>query len=410
MEYFVMILAGDAFLATLLTYMGISDAVIGIITSLSTFAFLFQMFSLLIVDRIKNVKKTVMILNCSSLMFFMLMYIIPFIPISVGAKSAIIILLFVMAYGTNFMVAGIHFKWSNSFVSPYKRGSFSAIKEIISLATGIALTLFAGFVVDSFVAAGQTEKSFIFITCAMLIFNIANFISLCFIKKQSVAMEEENKIKEKVSFKSVIANTVANKNFRNVVIASLLCTIPKSFTFGFLSTFKLKDLLLSIGTIQIINNIGHLARILISKKFGEFSDKHSFAVGLRYAYILEFLSFVAVIFTTKNTWWLIAVTGILNNMSLAGTNANQNNIIYSYVDSKYIVHALAVNNTIKGIAGLLTALIGAKFLSYVQASGNMIFGIHMYGQQAMACISSVIMLIGILFIIFVVEKQKVKKQ
>ena len=97
-------------------------------------------------------------------------------------------------------------------------------------------------------------------------------------------------------------------------------------------------------------------------------------------------------------------------MSLAGTNANQNNIIYSYVDSKYIVHALAVNNTIKGIAGFLTALIGAKFLSYVQASGNMIFGIHIYGQQAMAFISSVIMLIGILFIIFVVEKQKVKKQ
>jgi hypothetical protein len=43
-EYFVALVVSDAFLATLLSYMGFSDSVIGIISSLISVAFLFQLF------------------------------------------------------------------------------------------------------------------------------------------------------------------------------------------------------------------------------------------------------------------------------------------------------------------------------------------------------------------------------
>ena len=42
-EYFVTILAGDAFLAKLLSEMGIKDSTIGVISSFVSAAFLFQM-------------------------------------------------------------------------------------------------------------------------------------------------------------------------------------------------------------------------------------------------------------------------------------------------------------------------------------------------------------------------------
>lgn len=45
-EYFVMLLVADAFLANLLTNMGISDALTGIISSFISFAFLFQLMSI----------------------------------------------------------------------------------------------------------------------------------------------------------------------------------------------------------------------------------------------------------------------------------------------------------------------------------------------------------------------------
>ena len=43
-EYFIALMVADAFLATLLTEMGLSDAVIGVISSLISLAFLFQLF------------------------------------------------------------------------------------------------------------------------------------------------------------------------------------------------------------------------------------------------------------------------------------------------------------------------------------------------------------------------------
>lgn len=51
-EYFVSLLVTDAYLSSLLHHMGISDALIGIISSLISFAFLFQLFALFAVRKI----------------------------------------------------------------------------------------------------------------------------------------------------------------------------------------------------------------------------------------------------------------------------------------------------------------------------------------------------------------------
>ena len=56
-EYFISLLVADAFLANLLSNMGISDALIGIISSFISFAFLFQLFSIFLVRKIRNTKK-----------------------------------------------------------------------------------------------------------------------------------------------------------------------------------------------------------------------------------------------------------------------------------------------------------------------------------------------------------------
>ena len=77
-EYFVSLLVGDAYLATLLRYMGIGDAMIGIISSLISLAFLFQLLSVVAVKHIVNVKRASMIIHFASQLFFMSLFFIPF--------------------------------------------------------------------------------------------------------------------------------------------------------------------------------------------------------------------------------------------------------------------------------------------------------------------------------------------
>ena len=78
-EYFVAILMGDAFLAKLLTDMGFSDAETGIISSLITLAFLFQLVSIFVVRKITNTKLFAIIFHTASQIVFMSLYLLPFL-------------------------------------------------------------------------------------------------------------------------------------------------------------------------------------------------------------------------------------------------------------------------------------------------------------------------------------------
>ena len=79
---------------------------------------------------------------------------------------------------------------------------------------------------------------------------------------------------------------------------------------------------------------------------------------------------------------------------------------YNYVEAEYFVEASAIKNSIGGICGFVSSILAGKLLEYVQSNGNSIFGIHIYGQQLLALISTLIIFSAILFTHFVVKKQK----
>ena len=79
-EYFVSLLVTDAFLVKLLSSIGLSDSLIGIIASFVSVAFLFQLFSVFVVQRITNTKRFVILFHSVSQLFFMGLYLIPFMP------------------------------------------------------------------------------------------------------------------------------------------------------------------------------------------------------------------------------------------------------------------------------------------------------------------------------------------
>lgn len=404
-EYFVTILVADAFLAKLLSNIGISDGTIGIISSIITLAFLFQLLSLFLVSKIKNVKRTVIVSHTLCQLFFAGLYLIPFMPISTEIKTFIVVVCVLFAYIFNYLVASILFKWANSFVDPKKRGVYSATKEMISLFTGIFFTLAVGAIIDKYEALGNIKGGFLFISISILVLTVLNLISLLYIKNEN--MEQE---RVKHSFKDIYANTLGNKNFKNIVTMTVLWDIARYISVGFLGIYKTKELMLSVAAVQVINMIGNVARLILSLPFGRYSDKHSYAKGIELGYIIAAAGFAFNVFATPDTWWCMVIYTVLYNVSLAGSNQNAFNITYSYVKSDYIVHAVAIKNSIGGIFGFCASLVGSKILNYIQGNGNMLFGIPMYGQQFLCLITFVIIVLNVLFIKFVIEKQKVMVQ
>jgi membrane-bound lytic murein transglycosylase B len=113
------------------------------------------------------------------------------------------------------------------------------------------------------------------------------------------------------------------------------------------------------------------------------------------------------IFTTPNMWWLVVLYTILYHVACAGTSQNMMNMVYSYVDSKYFVQASAIKYSISGLCGFGASMLASRILGAVQANGNSLFGLSLYGQQLLSAISLVLVLIAIVFVKLVVEKQKI---
>ena len=118
-------------------------------------------------------------------------------------------------------------------------------------------------------------------------------------------------------------------------------------------------------------------------------------------------AFFVNIFTTPTTWVLVIVYTILYNCSIAGTSENSFNMIYNYVDSKYFSQAMALKNCISGIIGFGASIVGGWILAYVQANGNQIAGVPVYGQQVLSALSFVVVTGAIVFSRTVVAKQSI---
>lgn len=404
-EYFIILLVTDAFLTSLLTYMGISDSVIGIIASLTTLAFTFQLLSLFIIQI--NISTRALVIAGSTIgnLAFTAVFLVPFIPCGREIKAILVTTGILIAYLGRYAVVNICYKWGNSFVSPAKRGSFSAVKEMISLLTGIVFTLFAGYVTDKFESLGNIEGAFIFLSVTILILNICNFISLMMIKN-----EKREETTKRDSFADVIKALLQNKDFINITAMGAIWECAKGFSIGFMGTYKYKELAMSVLFIQIINMVSQLARLLVSKPLGKYTDNTSYAKGLELGIIIASVSFATSIFARPGAGWLLILHTILYNVSLAGTSNNATLITYNYVEENHLIQAMAVKNCIGGLAGFFVSLIAAKLLDFVQTNGNSIFGIQIYGQQLLSAISLILSIVSIIYIRKVINKMKVKIQ
>ena len=128
-EYFIAILVGDAFLAKLLTNIGFSESAVGIISSLVTLAFLFQLVSIFIVRKITNTKLVAILFHTLSQLFFVSLYLVPFMPFATEIKKPLTVVCILFAYFGNYMVSNL-IEWTTSS-SLFFRSNPRATRQII---------------------------------------------------------------------------------------------------------------------------------------------------------------------------------------------------------------------------------------------------------------------------------------
>ena len=393
-DYLAMLLVADAYIAKLLSSIGISDSLVGIISSFVTLAFIIELASIFIARKKVGAKKVVTICCTASMLCFTVLYLIPFIPAGKGIKTALTIICFLLAYGFKYIISSIRFKWTNSFVSPTGRGVFAATNEIVSLALGMIFTAVVGYAVDKFIRFDNLSGAFIFIATAMTVLNIGNIICFLLIKKD----EPEEDRKKAVPMSEIYANTLKKTGFIKILVLTILYNVAIYFSMGFIGIYKTKNLMMSMFSIQLINIIASLARIAVSPAIGRYTDKRTYEKGMMLGLYFAAIAYFVNIFTTSDSWYLIIVFTILQNCSHAGLAANSTNILYAHVDIKYLTYAVALKNCISGIMGFIASIAGGLLLEAIQSKNNCIFGVQIYGQQILSSITFILLIATIIFL------------
>lgn len=405
-EYLGTLLVADAYLAKLLGYLQISDAVIGILSSLISLVFVMQIFAVSFGSKVRNVKRTVIFFAVISQLLFLSLYLLPFGQLKNGALAVTVVTVAIfLGYSAHYLVSNIMVKWANSFVAPEQRGVFSANKEIVSLAMGIVFTLLVGYVFDELEAARGIKSSFGFLAVTYFVVFLLNMICLLFIDNKTDAAPAQ-----KTSYRLILENTLGNRKFQPVILQSVLRNMAVYFTVGFMGIFKTKDLMLSVLAVQLINILGNLMRMLASRPFGRYTDRTSFAKGMERGLLLMAAAFFVNIFTNPSRWYLVIIFTVLYHVAQAGLTQNGINITYSYVPKEYIVEAMSIKNCLSGIAGFVSALVAGGLLECIQDGGNILFGVRVCGQQILSAVSCGIVLLTYLMTRLVIEKQPVMKQ
>lgn len=395
-EYIVTLLVSDAFLAKLLKYFGFSDAMTGVISSLISLAFLMQLFSIPIVRVLKNAKTFVVLTDMASVLLYISAYAVPFLPVSDGVRRALVFVCIGGGAFGRYLSFNVYFGWANSFVEQGKRGRFSAVKETVSLAVGIVMSLGMGVVYDALEGSGRLTSAFLVTALFMLAVSAVNLFLLLKIRKRSREEEE----KQRMPFSEVARLTLRSAPYRRILLLQCLIRFATYLTIGFLGTYKTGELGFSVSQAQLLVTCGLVAQMIASIPLGIFSDRHSCSAGYVLGSGLALAGFTVLAFTTPKTGLLMALYTALYSASQAGISANASNMLYSYVPRECFPQAQAITSSVSGLAGFGASLLGGRILSFVQENGFLLFGAELYGQQLLAILSALTVLAAMLYALF----------
>ena len=397
LEYFIAMMVADAYLAKICKSIGMTDGDIGVLSAFVSLGCGMQIAAVFIAGRMP-VKKMVCTGTLITNLCFVLVYLTPFFSVKKGAKSVILIVLLLSAQLIKNVVHSPKIDWFMSFVSDSERGIFTANKEIISLIGGMVFTFAMGVTIDAFEAAGDLYGGFLVSAITVFALGVLHILTMILTKDKP---QERTASGSRFSLKSL----VSDKCLMKIVLFSVLWHVVNYSTTPFYGAYKVDSLGFTM-TFNSILTVGYsIIRSVVSRPMGRFADRRSFASMMTLCFVILSASLFVNIFTVpSNGRIMFTMYYILYAVAMAGINSGVINLLYDYVPHEKRTASFAFQNTVSGLAGFGTTWLVSRIVEYIQQSGNMLFGINIYAQQAVSAIGFLFSIAGIMYLVFVVKR------
>ena len=381
LEYFVSIMVAGAFLAKVTASIGMSDALTGILSSFISLCCLFQLPSVLI--RRHRVKPLVIALNAVQQLTFVFVFFLPLFGWSSTVNSVLFTLCFFLAYALSNLARPKRMNWHISLIKDGERGSFTAVKEVVSLIVGMGFSYLMGARMDTYTASGELQKMFRICGAVVLFLMVAHTVSLLLTdeKPQEVAEKTDN---DRQGFRSVLTD----RTVRHIVLLSLLWNVALYCATPFYGTYQISELGFSLRFVTLTTLVGSVVRVLVSGRLGKYADKRSFAAMLKPCFGVMCIGFLCVAFAVPaNGKWMFILYNICYGFAMSGINSGITNMVFDIVLPEKRADAFALTQSVSGVVGFVATLAVSPLVSYIQGQDNTLFGMPVYAQQVISLVA-----------------------
>ncbi len=398
LEYLISILVAGTYLAMITKELGISDTLTGIISSFISLGCVFQLFAMLL--RRGNTKKTVLFLSVLNQLLFMSLYVIPLMGGSKDLKTALFIVVILLAYFFYNMAHPKKIDWFMSLVDYEKRGVFTAKKEMVSLISGMVFSFLMGAIVDRYHERGELRIAFVI--CAAVIFVLMLLHTLTML----LTIEKPHGSAE-VREKRAWISALKDKNILRITVVFVLWHVATYCSTPYYGTYQIKELGFSQSFVAVLSVVYAVARISFSFVWGRYADRRSFARMLRLCFAVAAAGFLINVFCLPENGKLVyTMYYICNAIAMGGINSALINLCYDYVEEEKRADALAISLAIAGVFGFFSTLAVSPLVSHIQEGGNMLFGVPVYAQQVLSAIAFLATILTMLYVSFSLIKLK----
>lgn len=401
-EYFITLTVGGTFLTLLIKQMGVSDALTGIISSMTTLALAMQLFSASFIRRRRSIRSSVLFMQTAQQLLYCILFMLPFLPLPAAVKPILFTVLLLLASTLSNIITPVKFNWLNSFVPEDKRGVFTAHKEMVSLFTGLIYNFVMSRVVDHFAENGHPDIGLKLCALVIFIFMVFHVVSLLIARDAPKVMED---IRRSPPLLPAIRENFSNPTFFKVLVFALGWNIFCCLFSSYQTVFLLQDVGASTTYIAVTGIVGSLIRIVVSPAMGRYSDKHGFARACRLGLTFAAVAYGMLAFQSPaNGRVLYMVYQVIMAFGMATVSGGMLNILFEYVEARDRVGAMSIYCSLAGFGGFCGTLAGGAILDAIQKAGNRFLGMSVYAQQVLAAIGCIGLIATILYGKYVLEK------
>ena len=400
LEYFIAILVGGAYLARVTAALGFSDSLTGVLSSFVSLGCVFQLAAIALFRRGGRVKKAVLGASLLNQLLFGMVYVAPVIRLSSSGKAAVFLACFCGAYIIYNMIFSQKTDWLMSLVEDGKRGSFTAVKEIVSLLSGMAFTFAMGTAIDRLEAAGRQRDAFILGAVTIFALAALHTVTLAAIREVPAANREKAP--------GGMFAFLKEKMILRVTLVTVLWHVASGCAVPFYGAYEIHELGFSMTFISILSILYSVVRALVSPALGRYADKHSFGRMVYLCFMVAAAGFLVNCFTVpSNGRVFYAIYYCLYAIAMGGINSSLMNLVFDYIQGPNRLGALAATSALGGVSGFAATCAMSPVVALIQRQGNSLWGISLYPAQFASAVALLLTLALIAYVrVFVIGAKK----